>query len=162
MNRPLAIGAAVALAYYLWAAKAKASPATPPPQPPPPQPPPPTTPEPVTPPPPPPPPPPKPGERGDDPLPTPTQGKFYRVKDGDSLSRIAATAGLGGTSWRKIRDAAENAWLPQMYADGRFFAGTGERALPLYKWFDAPGYKTANHWASSSSRVFPSIFIPRA
>ena len=103
-----------------------------------------------------------PGDSGDDPIDVPTQGKWYRVKDGDNLSKIAQLAGLGGTSWRLIRDHFENAWMPQMYTDGRFFAGTAERALPLYRWFAAPGYKVDAQWRTTSTNVFPSIYIPVA
>jgi hypothetical protein len=101
-----------------------------------------------------------PGARGDDPIDVPEQGKWYRVKDGDSLSKISALAGLGGTAWRLIRDAAENSWLSQQYPDGRYFAGSSERALPLYRWFSSPGYMVQNQWRTAQGNVFPSIFIP--
>lgn len=149
MKAPLLlVGAAAVLAAYLWTRKAKAEP-QPDPQPEP-------NPEPK--------PEPKhgPGDSGDDPLNVPTQGKFYRVQDGDNLSRIAQLAGLGGTAWRAIRDDLANSWLPQMYSDGRFFTGSSERALPLYRWFAAPGHKVATQWKSAAGNVFPSIFIPRA
>lgn len=149
MKAPLVIGvAAAALAFWLWAAKAKAEPKPEPEPGPEPEP----KPEPK----------PTPGDRGSDPIDVPTQGKFYRVKDGDNLSRIAQLAGLGGTAWRAIRDAAENSWLPQTFTDGRFFAGSSERALPLYRWFVAPGYQVPVQWKTLSSNVFPSIYIPRA
>lgn len=38
-----------------------------------------------------------------------TGGAFYRVKSGDSLSRIAATAYSDGTAWRHINKSAYNA-----------------------------------------------------
>lgn len=107
-------------------------------------------------------PPARPGEKGSDPLDKPEQGMFYRVKDGDSLSRIAQLAGLGGTAWRAIRDHAENSWLPRQYPDGRFFAGTNEAALPLYRWFPEPGYKVEVRWKTEPKNVFPSIYIPKA
>lgn len=144
--KPIGIAAAAAavLALLFWSRKSSAEP----------------VPEPVPEPPKPEPPKPGPGQRGDDPLDDPTQGHWYRVKDGDNLSRIASLADLGGTSWRLIRDAAENSWLPQMYLDGRFFAGTSERALPLYRWFASPGYKVDPQWKTAADHVFPSVFIP--
>lgn len=89
----------------------------------------------------------------------PRQGKWYRVKKGDVMVKIMRRAGLQDKDWRAMRDHINNDWLPKTYPDGSYFQYTpGEKSLPMFAWFDSPGYQTTCRWQSGG--VYPVIYIP--
>lgn len=99
------------------------------------------------------------GESPENPLSDPRQGKWYQVQDGDTLINIVRRAGLLDRNWREMRDHINNDWLPKTLPDGSYFPySPGEKSLPMYKWFEPPGYMTRNLWASKG--VYPIIYIP--
>jgi len=77
----------------------------------------------------------------------PEQGQYYQVQQDDMFSRISRRAGLGGTSWRGIRDHEKNAWAKIR----------GQDLLPRYP---APFYKVARAPRATSNTGYPILYIP--
>lgn len=86
----------------------------------------------------------------------PTQGKFYRVRTGDSLSLISQRAGLGGTTWRAINNHPWNAWA----LDNKFVDPSSPQ-IKLYRRYDAPGWNVPMRAKTQSWHMWPVLYIPK-
>jgi len=102
------------------------------------------------------------GPDPNDPTSVPTQGQYYQVKDGDNPTNIAKAAGLEGWQWKKIRDHELNAWFPKKHKSGSPFPGFSGDGIPVFKWFDPPGWNTVMHTYPKPEYVFLRLYIPTA
>lgn len=101
------------------------------------------------------------GTSPSEPLDKPIQGRYYRVKKGDTQTMIVQGAGLHPKNWRDMRDHINNEWMPKQNKNGSYFKfSPNEKSLPFFQWFSPPGYQTDCHYQTSSSYVYPVIYVP--